>query len=149
MFHLGGNNYTLGGSLVRLNMRWTLLPQYGIRMLNLTDKEIATIELRLTRSINGLASAKEKLELQRSAFVALTVDTADQIALVEALCQSLPDPTLFEGKIALLKKRLEEFEDLFFNPQDKPEILEAIASRPNTANATRPNDTQAESSATP
>ncbi|WP_019999091.1 hypothetical protein [Aureimonas ureilytica] len=102
-------------------------------MLKLTAKEIAVIDMRLDRSLNGLVSAKEHLAEQRRTYTGLSIDTADQIALVEALCQSLPDPTLFRDKINRLKKRLEVFEDLMFNPQDKAEILGAIAVRPNTA----------------
>lgn len=102
-------------------------------MLTLTDKEIATIDMRLEKSIRSLVSAKERWAEARQTSVAISIDTTDQIALVEALCQSLPDPSRFNDKLVVLKKCLEEFEDMIHNPQDKAEILAAIAKRPNTA----------------
>lgn len=67
----------------------------------------------------------------RMVYVSATIGVADQIAFIDNLIRLHGDPADVEGTLLQLKSRLEELEDLIFNPQDKPELLQAIRERPN------------------
>lgn len=67
----------------------------------------------------------------RMVYVSATIGVADQIALIDNLIRLHGNPADVAGPLLQLKNRLEELEDLIFNPQDKPELLQAIRERPN------------------
>lgn len=102
-------------------------------MLNLSKNEIAVIEMRLDRALRSLEVGKDRLARQRVMDAELITDCVDQVALVEAISKVMPDPAVIAGKIDAVKQALNAFEDLVFNAQDKAELLEAIAARPNVA----------------
>jgi len=76
----------------------------------------------------------------RMAYVKATIDVADQIALLDNLIQLNGDPVGVEKPLQILKRGLEELEDMIHNPQDKAEILTAIRSRPNALSDTMMRD---------